>query len=207
MPQRVGPEHRRRRIAEALWRIAAARGLHDVGLREIAAEAGVSLGALQHHFRSKDDVLAEALELVGQEAERRVRDRLAGLDGPASPEAVVRATLAELLPLRPDSRSGLLVHLAFVARAVHDTRLRAALAGGIGPLQDLLAEMLGRAAGAGLLAVGRDPAGEAATLVCLAEGVTTLVLLETLTPEEGRRLVDTHLAGLFINGHDTNPER
>ncbi len=197
MTQRVDHEHRRQRIAEALWRIAASRGLHDVGLREVAAEAEVSLGALQHYFSSKDDLLVAALELIGREAERRVRDRLAGLGRPPSAEAVVRETLTEMLPLGAESRSGLLVHVAYLARAVHDPRLRAVTADGIRPLRDLLAEMLRRAAGAGQLAAGRDPDTEAMTLICLAEGVSNYVLLDTLTPAEGRRLVETHLAGLF----------
>lgn len=198
MAKRVDHADRRRRIAVALWRVAASRGLHDVGLRDIAAEAGVSLGALQHYFPSKDEMLVFTLQLVGQEAERRVRDRLAGLGGPPTPEAVVRETLAEMLPLGPDSRAGLLVHVAYLARAVHDPRLRAVTADGIAPLRDLLAGMLRRTAEAGLLAAGRDPDTEAMTLICLADGVTNYVLLETLTPAEGRHLVDTHLAGLFV---------
>ena len=198
MTRRADHDQRRRLIGEALWRIAATRGLHDVGLREIATEAGVSLGALQHYFPSKDDMLVFTLHLVGQEADRRVRGRLAGLDGPPSPETVVRETLAEMLPLGPDSRAGLLVHLAYLARAVHDPRLRAVTAGGIRPLRDLLAEMLRRVAEAGLLAADRDPQTEAMTLICLADGVTNYVLLETLTVEEGRHLVERHLAGLFV---------
>lgn len=197
MARRADHEQRGRRIAEALWRIAASRGLHDVGLREIAAEAGVSLGALQHHFPSKDEVLLATLAMVGQEAERRVRARLAHLDGRPSPETVVRETLAEMLPLTPDSRTGLLVHVAYLARAVHDPRLRAGTAGGLGPLRDLLAAMLRRA---GRPAADRDPDSAAMTLICLADGVTNYVLLGTLTPDEGRRLVDTHLTALFGAG-------
>lgn len=197
MAHRVDHEDRRRRIAEALWRVAASRGLHDVGLREVATEAGISLGALQHYFSSKDDMLAFTLEYVGQQAGRRVQDRLANRSDPPSPEAVVRETLAEMLPLSPESRTGLLVHVAYLARAVHDQRLRDVAAGGIRPLRDLLAEMLRRAAEAGRLAPGRDPDTEAMTLICLAEGVANYVLLETLTAAEGRRLVDAHLAHLF----------
>lgn len=197
MAQRVDHEHRRRQIAEALWRVAASRGLHDVGVREVATEAGISLGALQHYFSSKDDMLVFTLELIGQEAERRVRDRLADLAGPPSPEAVVRETLAEMLPLSLESRTGLLVHVAYLARAVHDQRLRAVTIDGIWPLRDLLAEMLRRAAEASPLAPGRDPDTEAMTLICLAEGVTNYVLLETLTVAEGQHLVDAHLARLF----------
>jgi AcrR family transcriptional regulator len=43
VPKRVDHEERRRQIADALLRAAAARGLHATGMREVAAEAGVSL--------------------------------------------------------------------------------------------------------------------------------------------------------------------
>lgn len=80
---------------------------------------------------------------------------------------------------------------------MHDSRLRAAIAGGIAPRRDMLAELLRRTTRAELSVGDGGPVRQAATLVCLAEGVTNHVLLGTLTPEEGRRLVDTHLAGLF----------
>lgn len=202
MTQRVDHDHRRRRIAEAVWRVAATRGLHDVGLREIAGEAGVSLGALQHYFTSKDDMLVFTLELGGQEAEERVRSRLADLGRPPTPEAVVRETLAEMLPFSTESRTGLLVHIAYLARAVHDPRMRAVTGDGIRPLRDLIAEMLRRVAQDGGLAPGRDPDTEAMTLICLADGVTNYVLLETLRPADARRIVDAHLAELFCAGRD-----
>jgi AcrR family transcriptional regulator len=195
MTQRVDHEQRRRQIAEALSRVAASRGLHDVGLREVASEAGISLGTLQHYFASKDEMLVFTLEFVSQEAGRRVQARVA--TGPPTPEAVVRETLAEMLPLSPESRTGLLVHVAYLARAVHNERLRAVTTDGIWPLRDLLAEMLRRAAEAGQLARDCDPVGEAMKLICLTEGVSNYVLLETLTAAEGRQLVDAHLAGLF----------
>src|SRR5215831_21346773 len=43
VPRRVDHEERRRQIADALVRTAATRGLHATGMREVAAEAGVSL--------------------------------------------------------------------------------------------------------------------------------------------------------------------
>jgi AcrR family transcriptional regulator len=197
MTQRVDHEQRRRQIADALSRVAASRGLHDVGLREVASEAGISLGALQHYFASKDEMLVFTLEFVGQEASRRVQARLAAFAGPPTPEAVIRETLAEMLPLSPESRTGLLVHVAYLARAVHNERLRAVTTDGIWPLRDLIAEMLRRAAEAGQLARDCNPVSEAMKLICLAEGISNYVLLETLTAAEGRQLVDAHLAGLF----------
>ena len=42
MPKRVDHEKRRRQTAGALLRTAATCGLHATGMREVAAEAGVS---------------------------------------------------------------------------------------------------------------------------------------------------------------------
>src|SRR4051794_14544365 len=48
------------RILGAAARLFAARGLAGVGLREITAEAGVNLAAVNYHFGSKEKLL-EAL--------------------------------------------------------------------------------------------------------------------------------------------------
>ncbi|WP_233157170.1 MULTISPECIES: TetR family transcriptional regulator [Amycolatopsis] len=39
-----------------------------MSLREVAAEAGVSMGRVQHYFASKDDMLGFALELANERA-------------------------------------------------------------------------------------------------------------------------------------------
>ena len=75
MPKRVDPLARRHSIAEAVFRLAAARGADAVSLRDVAGEAGVSLGMVQHYFRSKDEMLLFALD--------HMRDRVAG-GGPVS---------------------------------------------------------------------------------------------------------------------------
>jgi AcrR family transcriptional regulator len=61
-PDRVaGPgDGARGRILSAAARLFAARGLAGVGLREITAEAGVNLAAVNYHFGSKERLL-EAL--------------------------------------------------------------------------------------------------------------------------------------------------
>ena len=69
MPKRVDPLARRHSIAEAVFRLAAARGADAVSLRDVAGEAGVSLGMVQHYFRSKDEMLLFALD--------HMRDRVA----------------------------------------------------------------------------------------------------------------------------------
>jgi AcrR family transcriptional regulator len=49
VPRRVDHEQRRRQITDALLRIAGTRGLQAVTMREVAAEAGVSLRLVQYY--------------------------------------------------------------------------------------------------------------------------------------------------------------
>ncbi|MFD8982569.1 TetR family transcriptional regulator C-terminal domain-containing protein, partial [Streptomyces sp. NPDC059564] len=46
-------------------------------------------------------------------------------------------------------------------------------------------------------AVPLDPRREARTLLALADGLTTHVLIGHLTPQAARDILDTHLAGLL----------
>jgi AcrR family transcriptional regulator len=60
-------EERARRIVETAVELAEKGGFEAVRLRDVAACAGVALGTLYRHFRSKEDLLAAALsEQVSQ---------------------------------------------------------------------------------------------------------------------------------------------
>src|SRR6204780_3476271 len=98
VPKRVDHEERRRQIADALLRTAVKRGLHATGMREVAAEAGVSLRLVQYYFGTKEELLLAAMQqLAAQFSDRdmaRIRQSRQG-DGPASPRDVIAAILAE----------------------------------------------------------------------------------------------------------------
>ena len=63
-------EERARRIVETAVELAEEGGFEAVRLRDVASRAGVALGTLYRHFRSKEDLLMAALSL---EAEALVR--------------------------------------------------------------------------------------------------------------------------------------
>ena len=52
-------------------RVAARRGLEDVSLRHVAAEAGVTAGMVQHYFRTKDEMMVFAIGAVRERVEQR----------------------------------------------------------------------------------------------------------------------------------------
>lgn len=62
------------RLIETALREFGLRGFDGVGVTEIAATAGVTVGSLYHHFGSKAGLYA----LVRSDVERRVIDRMEG---------------------------------------------------------------------------------------------------------------------------------
>ncbi|MEV0265160.1 TetR/AcrR family transcriptional regulator [Streptomyces sp. NPDC050617] len=212
MPKRVDHDERRRQISEALWRIAATRGLDGASLRDVAAEAGISLGRLQHYFTSKDEMFVFALEYISGLGEQRIRERVQALPGAPAPRDILRHCLLEMLPLDDESRAGNLVQVAYFARAVHDERMRRHAQEGVPALRDFFAAQVRHAVERGEVSPERDPQDEAMLLIGLADGLTSFALLDVYAPAEALRLIDRHLAGLFSynssprsNGYNSSP--
>ncbi|MGI5359222.1 TetR/AcrR family transcriptional regulator [Streptomyces sp. CA-252508] len=221
MPKKVDHEARRLEIAEALWRLASTRGLDGVSLRDVAAEADISLGRLQHYFRTKDEMLLFALRHINSLADQRIRERIGALAaGPGSgtgtgpsaeseaeagqgppPRAVLRECLMGMLPLDEKSRVGTLVGAAYFARAIHDERLREEAREGIPRLAEFLASLLRSARERGEADGGRalDPYTEAMLLISLVDGLTAYTLLGVQTGEEAAQRLDAHLDRLFTD--------
>ncbi len=189
---------RRREIAEAVWRIAAGRGLESASMREVAAEAGVSLRVVQYAFGSKRRLLVESLRLLHEENERRARDRLARLPDPRDPRAVLRGVLMTFLPVDEQRRTALRVFLAYYVRSLTDPELAALLLHGSHPLEELVDTLIRQAAGqAGRAASDTGPRHEADLLVSGVTGLGLDVLHGRRTMAEVSRILDYHLDRLL----------
>jgi AcrR family transcriptional regulator len=112
MPRHADHGERRGHIVEALLRVAGERGLEAATLREVAREAGVSMGAVQHYFASTDEMLGYALEhwlslAVDRRFRRRVVARLAGGSAARSGTIAATGTTAEAgAAARPAATAG-----------------------------------------------------------------------------------------------------
>ncbi|MFJ9416163.1 TetR family transcriptional regulator C-terminal domain-containing protein [Streptomyces sp. NPDC101227] len=188
-------DRRRREIAEAVWRIAAGRGLESASMREVAAEAGVSLRVVQYTFGSKQRLLVEALRLLHEENDRRARARVERLPDPADPRAVLRTVLGEFLPLDGQRRMALRVFLAYYVRSLTDPALAEVFLHGGRPLEELVAALIRQAGARPGAAVhpGLDPEREADLLVSGVTGLGMDVLHGRRTLADVRRTVDYHL--------------
>jgi AcrR family transcriptional regulator len=76
-------------LVEAARELFALRGYANVGTEEIVQRAGVTRGALYHHFRSgKEELFRAVVVQISAETARRVRDAARASDDPW--EALVR---------------------------------------------------------------------------------------------------------------------
>lgn len=188
-PVEPEPAGRRRQIAEAVWRIAAGRGLQMATVREIAAEAGVSPRVVQYHFAGKHQLLVAALQMLHRENERHGRRRIAALRAAGDPRVLLRVVLDEMLPLDEQRRISLRVMAAYYARSLTDPALAAVFLHEEQPLEDLVAALI-TAAGA---RPGVDVAREADLLVSGVTGLGLDLLHRRRPLTEVRRTIDYHL--------------
>jgi TetR/AcrR family transcriptional regulator, transcriptional repressor of bet genes len=62
--RRESPADRRRHLGEAVLRCILKNGSAGLSVRQIAAEAGVSLGLIRYHFGQFDDLIAYAFDMT-----------------------------------------------------------------------------------------------------------------------------------------------
>jgi AcrR family transcriptional regulator len=204
VPKRVDHEERRRQIADALLRTAATRGLHAAGMREVAAEAGVSVRLVQYYFGTKEELLLAGTQYLAARFSERVMARARRLKeagaagGQASPRDVISAILTEALPADEESRTFTVVYTAYLALSLTDPALAIApLVKNSGAVIDVVAAQLRTAQAAGDVPVQLDADLEAVSLTAMSAGLGTSVIAGRSSVEQAQAVIDYHLHRLF----------
>jgi TetR/AcrR family transcriptional regulator, transcriptional repressor of bet genes len=187
VPKKIDHDERRRQLAGALWRVLATRGMEAVSLRHVAAEAGVSMGMVQHYFADKDAMVLFALSSMTEQYSRRLADL------PDEPLQRVRAVLVAGLPLDDERRLEAQVAVTFLAHAPVNPPISEYLRAGYAEGHAYLTSQL-RLAGV------PDAEQEASTLFALADGLTAHTLAGHHQPEEALAVLDAHLDRLSVVG-------
>lgn len=201
MPKRVDHRERRTRIAEALFRVAAERGLEAVSLRHVAAEAGVSSGMVQHYFRTKDEMMIFAVQAVRENVEARLVAEEERHGVPSTPAGLIRALLVQLLPFDETRRVEGSVSLAFLAYAAVRPAVAEVLREDTARMHEMVTAMIRTARDDGTAPATVDPAQAATTLLALFEGLGLHALGGHYSPETALAAFDAHLRLVF--GEDT----
>lgn len=196
MPKQVDHRERRESIAHALWTIVDQQGWAQATMREVAREAGVSLGHLQHYFSSRAEMLTFAIEFAADQTSQRVTQGIAALDQPPHPRDVLRVTLVELLPLRPDARASSRMNAAYVLEALHDPALHEQVAVGLRDGRAMVERLIRQAMNHGQVSPDRDPTIETDLILALT-GFAPLLELNVIEPQAALAAIDQHLDQLF----------
>lgn len=196
MPKQVDHDVRRTAIAQALWRVAQLRGLERVSLREVATEAEMSLGQLQHYFPNRQELMKFAMDFMSRKNVERVTERLIAVDG-TDHAARLRAIAMEMLPVDEHARVGSLLNIDFLLEAARNDDLRDHVRQRTAALRGLLEGQIALAVQSGDIAPDRDARTEAALLIGLADGLRTHYHLGAHTADEVVSLMEEHLARLF----------
>ncbi|MFY2791630.1 TetR/AcrR family transcriptional regulator [Rhodococcus sp. KRD162] len=116
MPKVVDRDERRHMIVAAAWRLIAARGIDGVNMRDLAAEAGYTNGALSRYFSGKDEILRAAFELVLEETNARIERSVGTHRGLKA----LRKVCVEIMPLTEETRLEARIAISLWQRALTD---------------------------------------------------------------------------------------
>ncbi len=186
MVDRVDAATRQHSLAEAVVRLLARSGFEAVTVRAVAAEAGVSTGAVQKQFATKDALLLAGVRLVVLS----YAERNDGALDLSDLRSAVRTLLLDAMPLDPDRRTEALVWSALTDRAgrspVVAELVRAVDADALTGLTELL-----EAAGIA------DPGRAATLLIAVCDGLAVRLTYDPTAAEAALRAFDDALDAVW----------
>lgn len=194
MPKIVDHDKQKQIVAEAAIRVIRRTGLDRATVRNIAKEAGLSVGSLRHYFSTQDELFAFCMNIFRERTETRVESMELGEEVlPA-----LKRLLLQFLPVDEDRKMEMEVWLSFSTKSLMRPELKR-----IG--EDMYAGMRS----ASLFAVHKlveaklakkdlDADLEAETLHALLDGLAIHQLLHpgTMPAERAELLLDRHLRSL-----------
>jgi AcrR family transcriptional regulator len=172
LPKIVDHDERRDLICHAACDMIARIPLDRLTLRDIAAAAGCTTGAVTHYFSDKSEVLAAALDWVIKSRERRLEDEFR--DG--APD--LRRVLCQHLPLDAERAVESRVMCAFVGKAYNDEQLSAKRRSRAVELHGAFRRTLEYCRKNGTVSPDCDPEQEAELLLDLIMGISLRTSLD-----------------------------
>ncbi|MGW0538225.1 TetR/AcrR family transcriptional regulator [Streptomyces sp. NPDC003032] len=204
MPRVADHEERRRQIADAVCELISQSGLDAVTVARTAATAGMSVGLVQHYFRTKDEMLLHAFREVSVRIRARVDQHTReGVEHHQPIARVLAGALAEFMPLDEARRAEFRVARAFAGRALDAPALADVDVETARALRDEIARAVHNGKECGEVEDDLDPAPAAVRLAAVTEGLAMQVYRdpEGVAGEPAADLVasvlDAELAAVF----------
>lgn len=182
VPKIVDPEQRRRELGEAVLRVIHRDGIPGASLRNVAKEAGMSMGALRHYFDSQAEMLTFSLKLIGE----HIRERLSRIGLATNPRRLAEQVIGEILPIDDRRRVEAQVWLAFIAASLTDPKLRPYSDDVHDSLRSLVEQVVRHLSDAGALRPDLTLDVEVLRLHALADGLALHAITRPAVIDEAR---------------------
>ncbi len=189
MPRVVDIEQRRAELTDATARLIAKSGIGAATMRDVAAEAGWTTGALTHYFADKRELLLHTFR-ASLEYRRARRSTFAD-----DPHAALRDSLEGALPLDEDRRRHWMVTIAFCAQAAGDPSLATAQRDAYREFRARVASLViacGLATPYADADADADAMSIAERMITAADGIAIQALFDPETWPADRQLVALH---------------
>lgn len=196
MPKIVDHEKRKRQIAVATWKVILEQGMEGATVRNIAKEAGLSLGALRYYFSTQDELFVYAMKLVKENATERI-NKIAASELPAFEK--VMAILLEIVPIDAQTMAEMEVWFVYVFYTRHKEDIFAAKEDVIFKGMEKLLLYLRQQQ---VLRAGVDVEIETERLYALIDGLALHALLEPQRMDKERvvKVIEYHMKLICVDG-------
>ena len=182
-------------ILNAVIKLIATRGPEETTIRKVAAEAGVSVGAVQHHFRTKEELLTAVMRELNR---RFIAEMEETLDKLPTAHERLRTFLYAIAAADDRARDGAIIWTVFAARACVDEQLREEHSTNWTYVEGVLLRLLQEAHPDKIL-----NADDAAHLLAVADGIAVARAAENprrMTEKRALRILDAALSAVTSRG-------
>lgn len=186
MPRQIDHEQRRQQIGEAVCAIVAEGGVTAASLRNVAARAGVSMGAVQRCFDTAGDMIGFALDQLNHDVAARVQAAIGRARDPSA-RVALQAGAQEIALLGTDTdtaRMWLAFH-AHLSDSAVVTRLRVDEASAL----DAVIELIEYGQRTDEIRAGLDPTDAGRLLMATLDGIVLQRALGALDDATAQQLV------------------
>lgn len=185
-------EKRRRELMSAAHHVVSRKGMADAKLRDVAAEAGLTPGAVLYYFENLDGLFFAAYERA---VERFCVEREEAVAAAPDPRTALETAIRLGVPTGPeDSEIRLLYEFEAVAfRSPDCARL---MADYVERQVDMYAGLLESGVAAGAFSLREDARTVARNLIALEDGHGVYVLTGQVTPAQVERMLLAGAAAL-----------
>ncbi|MEK5233420.1 TetR/AcrR family transcriptional regulator [Lysinibacillus sp. FSL K6-0232] len=194
MPKIVDHDEKRKQIAEAAWNIIREEGVEKASIRRVAAEAGMSSGALRHYFSTQDEMLLFIMNYYLEEGKKRSQNK----EWSENPVQAVEEVLLELVPIDEEKKIETSVWWILALRSLTSDTIKDKkdeMTDGTYELANSMIEIL---ALKGVLSDSMNAELEKSRLTALIEGLSIHALLrpDVYSPEKVKEVIRYHLETL-----------